>query len=88
MRSFLITCSEVSNAEFFLAQKQHVTIDSLVLGQDSGLLQQACDMTGGLYIKVPNQHSVLQYLLVSNHNLVSNLVILPNGKIFHSRLRS
>lgn len=49
----------------FAAQKQHVAIDSLVLGQDSGLLQQACDMTGGLYIRVPNQQSVLQYLLTA-----------------------
>ena len=40
-------------------------IDACVLGQDSGLLQQSCDMTRGLYLKVPSQDVFLQYLLVS-----------------------
>ncbi|XP_039247748.1 general transcription factor IIH subunit 3-like [Styela clava] len=49
----------------FAAQKHQIVIDSCVLGQDSGLLQQACDMTGGIYMKIPNQESLLQYLLTA-----------------------
>nr|CAB3251311.1 general transcription factor IIH subunit 3-like [Phallusia mammillata] len=49
----------------FAAQKEHVVIDACVLGQDSGLLQQACDMTGGMYLKVPTQDVLLQYLLTA-----------------------
>lgn len=47
----------------FAAQKEDIAIDACVLGQDSGLLQQACGMTGGIYFKVPTQESLLQYLL-------------------------
>ncbi|XP_077604094.1 general transcription factor IIH subunit 3 [Crocuta crocuta] len=47
----------------FAAQKQNILIDACVLDSDSGLLQQACDITGGLYLKVPQKPSLLQYLL-------------------------
>ncbi|CAK6439954.1 unnamed protein product [Pipistrellus nathusii] len=47
----------------FAAQKQNILIDACVLDSDSGLLQQACDITGGLYLKVPQMASLLQYLL-------------------------
>ncbi|XP_077776387.1 general transcription factor IIH subunit 3 isoform X3 [Podarcis muralis] len=47
----------------FAAQKQNILIDACVLDSDSGLLQQACDITGGIYLKVPHMPSLLQYLL-------------------------
>ncbi|KAJ7309751.1 hypothetical protein JRQ81_007816 [Phrynocephalus forsythii] len=47
----------------FAAQKQNVLIDACVLDSDSGLLQQACDITGGIYLKVSHMPSLLQYLL-------------------------
>ncbi|XP_028680490.1 general transcription factor IIH subunit 3 [Erpetoichthys calabaricus] len=47
----------------FAAQKQGVLIDACVLDADSGLLQQACDITGGLYLKIPQTKSLGQYLL-------------------------
>lgn len=47
----------------FTAQKQNVIIDSCILDNDSGLLQQACDITGGVYLKVPQPAGILQYLL-------------------------
>nr|DBA23191.1 TPA: hypothetical protein GDO54_014129 [Pyxicephalus adspersus] len=47
----------------FAAQKQDIIIDACVLDTDSGLLQQACDITGGIYLKIPQVNSLLQYLL-------------------------
>ncbi|XP_031440733.1 general transcription factor IIH subunit 3 [Clupea harengus] len=47
----------------FAAQKQSVLIDACVLDSESGLLQQACDITGGLYLKVPQKVALTQYLL-------------------------
>lgn len=47
----------------FTAQKQNVVIDACILDNDSGLLQQACDITGGIYLKVPQVTGLLQYLL-------------------------
>ncbi|KAM8961469.1 general transcription factor IIH subunit 3 [Pelodytes ibericus] len=47
----------------FAAQKQNILIDACVLDSDSGLLQQACDITGGIYLKIPRVNSLLQYLL-------------------------
>ncbi|XP_026795454.3 general transcription factor IIH subunit 3 [Pangasianodon hypophthalmus] len=47
----------------FAAQKQNVLIDACVLDSDSGLLQQACDITGGLYLKIPQKTALAQYLL-------------------------
>ncbi|KAL7986693.1 hypothetical protein Chor_012976 [Crotalus horridus] len=49
----------------FAAQKRSILIDACVLDSDSGLLQQACDITGGIYLKIPYKPSLLQYLLYS-----------------------
>uniref|UniRef100_A0A0A9Z1Z9 General transcription factor IIH subunit 3 n=1 Tax=Lygus hesperus TaxID=30085 RepID=A0A0A9Z1Z9_LYGHE len=48
---------------FFTAQKEGVQIDVLSMEQDLGLLQQGCDITGGVYLKIPHQNGLLQYLL-------------------------
>lgn len=47
----------------FAAQKNNITIDSCLLKSDSGFLQQASDITGGIYFKVTKMESLLQYLL-------------------------
>ncbi|CAI5797137.1 general transcription factor IIH subunit 3 isoform X1 [Podarcis lilfordi] len=60
----------------FAAQKQNILIDACVLDSDSGLLQQACDITGGIYLKVPHMPSLLQYLLVSSTFLITSIFIL------------
>lgn len=49
---------------FFTAQKQNVVIDVCSLDQHLSLLQQGCDITSGLYLKVPQVQGLLQYLLV------------------------
>lgn len=48
---------------FFTAQKEGVSIDACVIEKDSGLLQQGCDITDGMYLKVQNIAALLQYLL-------------------------
>ncbi|XP_064391625.1 general transcription factor IIH subunit 3-like [Halichondria panicea] len=47
----------------FAALKNRVPIDSCVLWEDSGFLQQASDVTGGVYIRTPEPSGLLQYLL-------------------------
>ncbi|XP_056602240.1 general transcription factor IIH subunit 3 [Triplophysa dalaica] len=47
----------------FAAQKKNVLMDACMLDMDSGLLQQACDITGGLYLKIPQKIALAQYLL-------------------------
>ncbi|XP_071671957.1 general transcription factor IIH subunit 3 isoform X2 [Patagioenas fasciata] len=64
----------------FAAQKQSVLIDACVLESDSGLLQQACDITGGIYLKVLHMPSLLQYLLwvfLPDQEQRSQLVLPP-----------
>ncbi|XP_032954331.1 general transcription factor IIH subunit 3 isoform X3 [Rhinolophus ferrumequinum] len=64
----------------FAAQKQNILIDACVLDSDSGLLQQACDITGGLYLKVPQIPSLLQYLLwvfLPDQDQRSQLILPP-----------
>ncbi|XP_008111892.2 general transcription factor IIH subunit 3 isoform X1 [Anolis carolinensis] len=64
----------------FAAQKQNILIDACVLESDSGLLQQACDITGGIYLKVPHKPSLLQYLLwvfLPDHDQRSQLILPP-----------
>ncbi len=39
-------------------------IDACILDHESGLLQQACDITGGIYLKIPHMPGLLQYLQV------------------------
>ncbi|KAL3857152.1 hypothetical protein ACJMK2_011847 [Sinanodonta woodiana] len=69
-RILIIKGSEDNPAQYmnfmnavFTAQKQNVTIDACILDNDSGLLQQACDITGGVYLKIPQPSGLLQYLL-------------------------
>lgn len=50
---------------FFTAQKQNVVLDVCTLDQHLSLLQQGCDITNGLYLRVPQLQGLLQYLLVS-----------------------
>ncbi|XP_020613660.1 general transcription factor IIH subunit 3-like isoform X4 [Orbicella faveolata] len=47
----------------FAAQKSNTVIDACVLDEHSGFLQQAADITGGVYLKVPQTFALLQYLL-------------------------
>ncbi|CAG5118103.1 unnamed protein product [Candidula unifasciata] len=47
----------------FTAQKQNIVIDACILDTESGLLQQACDITGGLYLKIPQPQGLLEYLM-------------------------
>ncbi|KAJ8044209.1 General transcription factor IIH subunit 3 [Holothuria leucospilota] len=64
----------------FTAQKQNVTIDACILSKDSGLLQQACDITGGIYLKIPEIEGLLQYLLwvyLPPLSQRSNLILPP-----------
>jgi len=49
---------------FFAAQKKNVVIDACILDKDVGLLQQGCDITGGIYLKIPQIAGLLQYLLM------------------------
>ncbi|KAK9732256.1 Transcription factor Tfb4 [Popillia japonica] len=48
---------------FFTAQKQNVVIDVCALDQHLSLLQQGCDITNGLYLRIPQIQGLLQYLL-------------------------
>uniref|UniRef100_A0A3B1JX97 General transcription factor IIH subunit 3 n=1 Tax=Astyanax mexicanus TaxID=7994 RepID=A0A3B1JX97_ASTMX len=65
----------------FAAQKQNILIDACVLDSDSGLLQQACDITGGLYLKIPQKTALAQYLLwvfLPDADQRSQLVLPPS----------
>lgn len=69
-RVLVIKASEDNPAQYmnlmntiFTAQKQNVVIDACILDNDSGLLQQACDISGGVYLKIPQPQGLLQYLL-------------------------
>jgi len=48
---------------FFTAQKLNIPVDCCMLHQDSGLLQQGCDITGGVYLKVDYIERLLEYLI-------------------------
>ncbi|XP_038654476.1 general transcription factor IIH subunit 3 isoform X1 [Scyliorhinus canicula] len=69
-RILVVKAAEDSAAQYmnfmnviFAAQKQNILIDACVLDSESGLLQQASDITGGLYLKIPQVQSLSQYLL-------------------------
>jgi len=47
---------------FFTAQKMGVPVDTCMMDRESGLLQQGADITGGLYVKVPNLDCLFQFL--------------------------
>uniref|UniRef100_A0A8C9YD47 General transcription factor IIH subunit 3 n=1 Tax=Sander lucioperca TaxID=283035 RepID=A0A8C9YD47_SANLU len=68
----------------FAAQKQNILIDACVLDSESGLLQQACDITGGLYLKIPQKVALAQYLLwvfLSDSEQRSQLVLPPPAHV-------
>uniref|UniRef100_A0A8C6U595 General transcription factor IIH subunit 3 n=1 Tax=Neogobius melanostomus TaxID=47308 RepID=A0A8C6U595_9GOBI len=68
----------------FAAQKQSILIDACVLDSDSGLLQQACDITGGLYLKIPQKVALAQYLLwvfLPDSEQRSQLVLPPPAHV-------
>ncbi|KAL8562612.1 hypothetical protein ACOMHN_045876 [Nucella lapillus] len=68
----------------FTAQKQNVVIDACVLENDSGLLQQACDISGGIYLKVPQETALLQYLLwlfLPDPTVRSKLTLPPRAQV-------
>lgn len=54
----------VMNA-IFAAQRQHIPIDILKLAGDTIFLQQACDATGGIYLKPSAPQGLLQYLMMA-----------------------
>ncbi|KAK7611828.1 RNA polymerase II transcription factor B subunit 4 [Phyllosticta paracitricarpa] len=49
----------------FAAQRQRIPIDILKLAGDTILLQQACDATGGIYMKPSAPQGLLQYLMMA-----------------------
>jgi transcription initiation factor TFIIH subunit 3 len=49
----------------FAAQKESVVVDVCSLSsRSSAVLQQACDITGGIYVDVDRIDALLQYMLV------------------------
>lgn len=47
----------------FAAQKQRIPIDVAKLGGSTSFLQQACDSTNGIFMKIKHAHGLVQYLL-------------------------
>nr|XP_044987967.1 general transcription factor IIH subunit 3 isoform X2 [Jaculus jaculus] len=71
---------EVKDNQEMKSRILNILIDACVLDSDSGLLQQACDITGGLYLKVPQMPSLLQYLLwvfLPDQDQRSQLILPP-----------
>ncbi|XP_045475098.1 general transcription factor IIH subunit 3 [Harmonia axyridis] len=69
---------------FFTAQKLNVVIDVCALDQHLSLLQQGCDITGGLYLKIPQLQGLLQYLLwvfLAEPPIRQKLVLPPPTKV-------
>ncbi|OXU25813.1 hypothetical protein TSAR_003313 [Trichomalopsis sarcophagae] len=75
---------------FFTAQKMGVMLDVCSLDHELTLLQQGCDLTGGNYLKIPQQSGqpplagLLQYLLwvfLPDPAVRSKLVLPPPVKV-------
>ncbi|XP_050305782.1 general transcription factor IIH subunit 3 [Anthonomus grandis grandis] len=69
---------------FFTAQKQNVVIDVCAFDHNLSLLRQACDVTGGLYLKVPQISALLQFLLwvfLPEPSMREKLVLPPPVKV-------
>ncbi|XP_074100189.1 transcription factor B4 [Cotesia typhae] len=69
---------------FFTSQKMGVVIDVCSLDQELTLLQQACDITGGNYLKISQFAGLLQYLLwvfLPNPAVRTKLVLPPPVKV-------
>eukprot|EP00117_Sycon_ciliatum_P039589 scpid8548/ scgid29234/ General transcription factor IIH subunit 3; General transcription factor IIH polypeptide 3 len=47
----------------FAAQKASIPIDACIIEYSSGFLQQASDITGGIYLRIDDTSALLQYLL-------------------------
>lgn len=67
----------------FLVQ-QNVALDVCSLDQDLGLLQQGCDITGGLYLRIPQLQGLLQYLLVMQGIFCIKLNAVCNSHIWQA----
>ncbi|XP_059171936.1 general transcription factor IIH subunit 3-like [Physella acuta] len=68
----------------FTAQKQNIVIDACILDAESGLLQQACDITGGVYLKIPQPMGLLQYLIwvfLPDPSTRSKLALPPRAQV-------
>ncbi|XP_062504976.1 general transcription factor IIH subunit 3-like [Corticium candelabrum] len=68
----------------FAAQKNSIPIDACLIDSDSGFLQQACDLTGGTYIRLPETKALLQYLLwvfLPDHSSRQMLTLPPLGHV-------
>ncbi|XP_023247137.1 general transcription factor IIH subunit 3 isoform X2 [Copidosoma floridanum] len=72
---------------FFTAQKMGVMLDVCSLDHELTLLQQGCDLTGGTFLKIPQQNGLaglLQYLLwvfLPDPIVRSKLVLPPPVKV-------
>ncbi|XP_011505028.1 PREDICTED: general transcription factor IIH subunit 3 [Ceratosolen solmsi marchali] len=75
---------------FFTAQKMGIMLDVCSLDHELTLLQQGCDLTGGNYLKIPQQNGqpplagLLQYLLwvfLPDPVVRSKLVLPPPVKV-------
>ncbi|XP_011314254.1 general transcription factor IIH subunit 3 [Fopius arisanus] len=90
-RIFVVTGSNDSATQymnymniFFTAQKMGVILDVCSLDQELTLLQQACDITGGNYLKIPQLAGLLQYLLwvfLPDPEVRAKLVLPPPVKV-------
>jgi len=90
-RVLIITGSSDSTSQymnymnvFFTAQKENIIIDVCSIDQDLGLLQQGCDITGGIYLKTPQVQGLLQYLLwvfLPEPPMRTRLVLPPPVKV-------
>uniref|UniRef100_A0A914VQ97 General transcription factor IIH subunit 3 n=1 Tax=Plectus sambesii TaxID=2011161 RepID=A0A914VQ97_9BILA len=69
---------------FFAAQKQTVALDVCAVRQSSATMQQAADITGGIYVRVDRPAGLLQYLLtifLPDPSLRPKLVLPASGDV-------
>ena len=69
-RAVIINSSPVDASQYmtfmnasFAAQKENTSIDACLLIEDSSLLQQVTNITGGLYLRKAGHYALLQFLL-------------------------
>eukprot|EP01135_Chromosphaera_perkinsii_P012339 Nk52_evm7s2640 gene=Nk52_evmTU7s2640 len=85
-RIFLLTASTDYSQEYisvmnciFASQKQYTPIDvCCATKEDSTLLQQAADLTNGVYIRIPNSEGFVQFLLtvfLADQDARKNLIL-------------
>ena len=56
-------------------------IDACLFNHDSGLFQQACDITNGIYLKIPHMKGLLQYLLVGVFQLYNIFYVVEGTNL-------